>query len=60
MTLSVLMYAMMVSTLLALVGLLFVDVVRSVLRRRPAPPERHAEVSSARRRRPAQSVGGGP
>jgi hypothetical protein len=59
MTVSVLLYALMVSTLVALVGLLVVDVVRSVLRWRPAPPDRHPDAGSARRRRPPRFVAAG-
>lgn len=57
MTLSVLMYTMMVSTLVVLLGVLVVDVMRGFLRSRPAPPDRPSDVSSAGRRRSAQLVG---
>jgi hypothetical protein len=56
MSVSVLLYALMASTLVALVGLLVVDVVRSLSPRRPAPPDGRREVCSARRHRPARSV----
>jgi hypothetical protein len=56
MSLSVLLYALMASTLVALVGLLVVDAVRGVSGRRPAPPDARREVCSARRHRPARSV----
>jgi hypothetical protein len=56
MSLSVLLYALMASTLAALAGLLVVDAVRSVSGRRQAPPDGRREVCSARRHRPARSV----
>jgi hypothetical protein len=58
MTLSVLLYALMLSTLLALVGLLVVDLIRGVLRRRPAPADRDP-ACSARRRGPSRPVAAG-
>jgi hypothetical protein len=56
MTLSVLLYALMLSTLVALVGLLVVDVARGVARWRPPSPSGRPADCSARRRRPARSV----
>jgi hypothetical protein len=56
MTLSVLLHALMLSTLVALVGLLIVDVARGVARWRPPPPSGRPADCSARRRRPARSV----
>jgi hypothetical protein len=56
MTLSVLLYALMLSALVALVGLLVVDVIRGVARSHPPPPSGRPADCSARRRQPARSV----
>jgi hypothetical protein len=54
MTLSVLLYALMLSTLVVLVGVLVVDAVRGRARRRRALPDHGPGMGRARRRRRSQ------
>jgi hypothetical protein len=60
MTLSVLLYAMMASAFVALVGVLVVDVIRGLPRSRQAPLDPHPDRSRAHGRWPSAPVAGRP